>query len=953
MLSNLRFLTLSLSRASALRHRTGVASHTSRARARGRAVEKKKGALDCDLPSPPHAATAMLRAGRAAPAKAAAKQASASSRANPTRALDHLQQIRFPTQLSDSLRYLTPAAKAAAEARTEQDRIVRAWNAEKDDLKLNAVNRRANLRTCITRRTATEGFHLPEAMADADCQVLRRAVTPDALAQAVREIRDLRASLESDVEFWTTVQERTLVAELAAVLRVSAPGHWQSASQTFSSLPAGLWEQVETQLAALELPTGIPSRLELVTCLEILDGPGLTRDKVWYLQSVAWHFEVEDAFMAVAVEAAGSRCRGIWRPLQHEFQSLDPDPRALAALRADLLRRAASTYHNPESIPDSPDEIWRSVFRMLTRREHSRPIAAAAQAVLKRPSCPPEMEKEIRRVLRLTEFHDDALNSAWCRHLGAGAITSLPLQFPPARDYESVLIRVTAIDNVVARLNEHAFAKALLTFLQADDPFPHKVTARVDKWWRGPDNADQCENKELTKNGASALIAVAWCTRVRQLLRAETTLSIPGAALVPGFSLHTPAYGVPLHPAATALFLDLCRARGLDERDATLRLLRALQSQLSGLVSINIQTTDGAPPRQGQNSKPLTFFPWYSAKARVHMGFLSAEDRDSAITRTEPLLLFDAATRTDSTVAIRVHVIAPARSASDFQSLVAKARAKKHQHLHITKWHRYTWRDAQRVFGFEAQDIPGMEECFRRRFAELVPDLLPGAVELVRSARDAWMAEGKNGGIRVYTTAAGQLRLREGLHESKHPDTGESWSLHLPSNPPGVLEYKWTTGAVWAPDGQGVAATQLQWAPPPALAATATSSSYVSVDEAAEDLELALATAERICLPNPGQLLRQQPQVHPKGYSTLRQALTRDLPSGVTWEAVVDKLLEECADMVRNSDGDTALIESILAAPLAPRTSPRPGSARRSRSPEGAEGSNSRSRPNSAGGAAD
>eukprot|EP00961_Rhodomonas_salina_P149633 2014481-Rhodomonas_salina.1 len=191
--------------------------------------------------------------------------------------------------------------------------------------------------------------------------------------------------------------------------------------------------------------------------------------------------------------------------------------------------------------------------------------------------------------------------------MGTGAITSLPLPFLPTKDYETVLIRVSAVDNVVARLNEHAFLKSFLTFVQEDDPFPHKITARVDKWWRGPDNAEQCEGRELTKNGASALVAVAWCAKVRQLLQAEIEFQIPGAVLAPCFMLHTPAYSVPLHSAATALFQDLCRARGLDEREASLRILWALQSQLLGLVSINIQTSDGAPPRQGQNSKPLTF----------------------------------------------------------------------------------------------------------------------------------------------------------------------------------------------------------------------------------------------------------------------------------------------------------------------------------------------------------
>eukprot|EP00961_Rhodomonas_salina_P172051 2320188-Rhodomonas_salina.1 len=60
-------------------------------------------------------------------------------------------------------------------------------------------------------------------------------------------------------------------------------------------------------------------------------------DKIRYVQSVGWQFEVEDVFMAVAVETLGGRSRGVWRPLQHEFVSVELDPRALAAIRADLL----------------------------------------------------------------------------------------------------------------------------------------------------------------------------------------------------------------------------------------------------------------------------------------------------------------------------------------------------------------------------------------------------------------------------------------------------------------------------------------------------------------------------------------------------------------------------------------------------------------------------------------
>eukprot|EP00961_Rhodomonas_salina_P246378 3329050-Rhodomonas_salina.1 len=54
--------------------------------------------------------------------------------------------------------------------------------------------------------------------------------------------------------------------------------------------------------------------------------------------------------------------------------------------------------------------------------------------------------------------------------------------------------------------------------------------------------------------------------------------------------------------------------------------------------------------------------------------------------------------------------------------------------------------------------------------------------------------------MRIYTSAAGQLRIRSGLHDSKHPDTGAFWSLDLESNPPGALEFQWTTGETWSPD---------------------------------------------------------------------------------------------------------------------------------------------------------
>eukprot|EP00961_Rhodomonas_salina_P097190 1307139-Rhodomonas_salina.2 len=67
---------------------------------------------------------------------------------------------------------------------------------------------------------------------------------------------------------------------------------------------------------------------------------------------------------------------------------------------------------------------------------------------------------------------------------------------------------------------------------------------------------------------------------------------------------------------------------------------------------------------------------------------------------------------------------------------------------------------------------------------------------------------------------------------------GAFWSLHLPSNPQGSLEFKWITGAVWTPDPTSV--VQLQWAQPPALAVASSSTAYSSKEEAAEDLKTAL-----------------------------------------------------------------------------------------------------------------
>eukprot|EP00961_Rhodomonas_salina_P273358 3693735-Rhodomonas_salina.1 len=285
---------------------------------------------------------------------------------------------------------------------------------------------------------------------------------------------------------------------------------------------------------------------------------------------------------------------------------------------------------------------------------------------------------------------------------------------------------------------------------------------------------------------------------------------------------------------------------------------------------------------------------------------------------------------------------------ADFQSLTAKAKAKKHQHLHITQWHSTSWQEAQLLFGFAAQDIPSMEECFRLRLSELVPDLPRGSVELVRSSRGAWMADGKTGGMRVYTTAAGQLRIWKGLHESKHPDTSAFWSLDMPSNPPCALDFKWTTGSTWTPDTSGPA--QLQWAPPAALAVVAVSTVYGSIDEAADDLEAALVACERVCLPASGQTLQSQAMAHPRCFHTLRQALPNALPSDVTWEQVVEHVLDCCPDMVRNVDGETQLLESIVATPLLPQASPLSRGSSSSRSPEPSDDSNRNGRPASGGG---
>lgn len=86
--------------------------------------------------------------------------------------------------------------------------------------------------------------------------------------------------------------------------------------------------------------------------------------------------------MAVALES-GCLSRGIWRQLQHQFQLCDLDPRAVPAIRADLLLRASSTYLSPESSPESPDEVWHSTFRKLTRREHNCTVVTAGHNVLK------------------------------------------------------------------------------------------------------------------------------------------------------------------------------------------------------------------------------------------------------------------------------------------------------------------------------------------------------------------------------------------------------------------------------------------------------------------------------------------------------------------------------------------------------------------------------------------
>eukprot|EP00961_Rhodomonas_salina_P065875 885061-Rhodomonas_salina.1 len=66
----------------------------------------------------------------------------------------------------------------------------------------------------------------------------------------------------------------------------------------------------------------------------------------------------------------------------------------------------------------------------------------------------------------------------------------------------------------------------------------------------------------------------------------------------------TPSLQAPLLRESVWAFTQLCRLRGVDQRGAMLRILRSLQSQLTGLSSLVILTVSWTPGK----ARPTAYF---------------------------------------------------------------------------------------------------------------------------------------------------------------------------------------------------------------------------------------------------------------------------------------------------------------------------------------------------------
>ena len=396
------------------------------------------------------------------------------------------------TQFGGHVAALLGCANAADRARHEHALKLKKWQktAQPEDL-----NRRLRLRRQFEKREA-KGFILPATGGG----------LPFKRAGLVIMKRQLRTLLEINQQCATTgavsfmgglrALGHAIVPDVRAILRGACPTTWKSATGTFDVAGGAAMTEVQRQevvvMAKMLLTGNVPDiRHDALTCLKILEGQGTLGQRIAAVQSSAWHFEVEDVFLAITTAKGGK----VWHPILHLFFEEERTAETVRRVKEGMRVKSGKTeFLEPELVMGegilTEEQTWKQAFSDTVNREiHDGDTRKAARLIMEETTEMTELElKALRGALRSTEFQDLSNNSAWCRALFGQEQSAVTLDFPEnLEEYEMVSVVATCINSPLVQ--EVGITSLISKVIKGEgkraDQHPDRVTVQELKLQRG------------------------------------------------------------------------------------------------------------------------------------------------------------------------------------------------------------------------------------------------------------------------------------------------------------------------------------------------------------------------------------------------------------------------------------------------------------------------------------
>ena len=199
------------------------------------------------------------------------------------------------------IQLLESASQEADKCVAKHDQVVTQWNLINENT--TAATSRAKLHTIINNRSLPGSRFVRKVRLTVDCEAVT-SFAPDN-AHIIRQIAHTKVlydAMPTDDGFRRAMNEHTWSAQMCGVFRMLAAGCWETKTRTFIQPVRSNWDPINRFLQGLAvdlIPVAgddpeISMVIQLLSVLEILDGPGMLQDKHAVLATGTFHFEVED-----------------------------------------------------------------------------------------------------------------------------------------------------------------------------------------------------------------------------------------------------------------------------------------------------------------------------------------------------------------------------------------------------------------------------------------------------------------------------------------------------------------------------------------------------------------------------------------------------------------------------------------------------------------------------------